>query len=109
MAAPTAPPPRARPPPTMAPASWIACWVVSCAIAGLLCWLRRDRLGAFGDQAPQRAGPPGHVVPAHRGVEVEDREQGEDERLDRPDEEVEQLPDRVDDHDHDVADGCSGQ
>src|SRR5580700_9919177 len=45
-AAPIAPPPRARPPPTIAPASWIACCVLSAIFPVLLFFLPLD--GASG-------------------------------------------------------------
>src|SRR6516165_7099303 len=84
-AAPMAPPPRAKPPPTKAPASSMAFSVVAAIlkvspIVGLL-----EKWASVS-------------VFFHGELEVEDREQGEDERLDHADEHVEQLPNHRRDH-----------
>src|ERR1700722_6317238 len=73
-AAPMAPPPSARPPPVKAPASSMAFCVV--APATLSCLLSGALVGVlFGGE-----------------LEVQQRQQGEDECLDDADEHVEQLP-----------------
>src|SRR5579872_3970411 len=75
IAAPMAPPPRARPPPTSAPAVPIADSNV-CAMCGSpLLLVSRSVVGGRGHP------------------EVHDREEREDQRLDRPDEQPEGLPD----------------
>src|SRR6266545_1988921 len=123
-AAPMAPPPRARPPPTNAPASWIACSVVAIS---LLLFLSRSTAG-WKEARRSRSGVSSSVPSlflGRRRPEVQDRQQGEDERLDEPDEQVEQLPRDVRapqdvrreerdqrDHDHageDVAEQPQGQ
>src|SRR6516162_6654693 len=85
-AAPMAPPPRASPPPTSAPAIRIAPSVVPAMSLFLLC---RDRVDTPG-WAADLVG----LVPTHAHAEVHDGEKGEDEGLDRSDEQlVERLPD----------------
>src|SRR5580658_9941295 len=96
MAAPTAPPPISRPPPTMAPARLIA-WSspgsdIGDAPFGVCCreiCLAVTRRNVSGRRVWSCAPL---VRLTHGTVEVEDREQGEDECLDGPDEEVEDLP-----------------
>src|SRR5688572_23718440 len=114
MAAPTAPPPRARPPPIMAPAVVTAELSTAMFLLGshhraspamdlgdAFCWsvklwsggLKLLRLGV----CLVLVGILGLVVVAvavagGRHAEVQDREQGEDQRLDRADEDAEQLP-----------------
>src|ERR1700722_1933506 len=108
MAAPTAPPPISRPPPTMAPARLIA-WSspgsdIGDAPFGLcygeiwVIWRSAvDTTASWAVSSLMRF--------AHGGVEVEDREQGEDEGLDGADGEVEELPHRIEDKGGDVPDG----
>src|SRR5580704_89955 len=109
IAAPTAPPPISRPPPTMAPARLIA-WSspgsdIGDAPFGVCCGeICLLDLKTILSGRSVRSLPP-LVRLAHGTVEVEDREQGEDERLDGPDEKVEHLPHRVEDEGGDIADG----
>src|SRR5664280_1535622 len=100
MAAPTAPPPSAMPPPIMAPASFTASAIVGSAIGA-------SPLGCdqYSDRCVGRTlwcGPGRLVVVTHGGVEIEDGQQGEDECLNDPDGQVEDLPDRVE-HDEEHA------
>src|SRR3954447_2454544 len=85
MAAPMAPPPSAMPPPTMAPASVTAWDMLS--VAGMGCSLLEG--------CPPGGGRYAGLVPflAHGEAEVDDRQKREDQRLDHPDEHVEELPD----------------
>src|ERR1700722_13978840 len=89
-AAPMAPPPSASPPPTRAPAIRTAPSIVLAAMFPLLCRdrVRRDRVRNV------RWSPGCSVrVPAHAHAEVHDGQEGEDEGLDRADEQlVERLP-----------------
>src|ERR1039458_6012581 len=94
MAAPMAPPPRASPPPMKAPAELIAmsCVEAAAGILGFFLLVGRDcaRCG------PWASGRRPSVTSGDSRVEIEQGEQGEDERLDRADEQaVEQLPDDV--------------
>src|SRR5215475_13931450 len=84
-----APPPRARPPPMNAPASSIA-WGVALAIFSSIPWLFLDHSVGLGGWY----GVPVRSMPVGRGnrAEVEHGQQREDERLDRADEQVEELP-----------------
>src|SRR5262245_48776441 len=106
-AAPMAPPPSARPPPTNAPAVWMACSIVlaifsSIPLVLLLCTCVPEdhrRIGWVGPREGHRWGGPGRSVSAtlrrrHR-AEVQNGQEREDERLDQADEQVEELPDRV--------------
>src|SRR6185437_12829760 len=107
MAAPTAPPPSARPPPIMAPASWMAWDWVSAIVVYLLWFPLADQLATV---MSVHTGRLTSMNIGHGRVEVEDGEQGEDERLDGPDDEdVEELPDDAQDQVDDVADGEGAQ
>src|SRR5690349_21266827 len=95
IAAPMAPPPRASPPPTMAspsvmfPPSPSAAWART-LISLLVSFVRKSWIGGRG-----RSVVGSLVLAAHRLTEVDQGEQGEDQRLDHPDEHVEELPDRI--------------
>src|ERR1700679_98382 len=94
IAAPMAPPPRAIPPPTSAPAMPIAPATVCPAIvySSWLVLLRRlEHRGAL-DFLLFLVLLFVLFLVARRHIEVDDREQHEDVRLDQPDEEVEGLP-----------------
>src|SRR3954452_11156253 len=114
MAAPMAPPPRASPPPIMAkpsvtfPVMPSAAWART-LISLLVSFVRASWVGGRGGSVVGSL-----VLAAHRLSEVDQGEQGEDQRLDDTDEHVEELPDRVgqpqdvgghqrDDGDHDPA------
>src|ERR1700752_3446427 len=83
-AAPIAPPPRASPPPAKAPANSMAFCVVAGIFLGFsyLDWTRRVT---------------SVTLLLDGELEIQDRQQGKDERLDHPDEHVEDLPDRGED------------
>src|ERR1700722_18986823 len=83
-AAPMAPPPRARPPPTKAPASSMAFWVVATGMGELSYLMEQGRTSSV-------------LRLFDCKLVVEDREQGKDEGLDQPDEHVEQLPRHAED------------
>src|SRR5690348_10440070 len=95
IAAPMAPPPRASPPPTMAspsvmfPPSPSAAWART-----LICLLVSFVRTSWGRGVVRLEGG-SLIVAAHRLGEVNQGEQGEDQRLDDADEHVEELPDRV--------------
>src|ERR1039458_325122 len=112
IAAPIAPPPRANPPPTSAPAMPIAPATVCAAIfySSWLVLLRRLEYCVVLQLMLLFV----LFVMTHRQSEIDDREQHEDVGLDRSDREVEGLPDdfeRTDrlghqgrhDHDHQTA------
>src|SRR4051812_17456939 len=79
MAAPIAPPPRARPPPTIAPARATAC----CMFCTAMCL------------SPSRWRATSVALLVYGKAEIDDGEQGKDQRLDAADEHVEELPDGV--------------
>src|SRR3954470_5955654 len=80
IAAPIAPPPSARPPPTIAPARATACCMFSTAMCLSL---------LVGGRATSVA------LLVYGETEIDDGEQGKDQRLDAADEHVEELPDGV--------------
>src|SRR3954447_5168745 len=108
-AAPMAPPPRARPPPTMAPAVLIADTSSGSAATvsprfgapgaepRVCCSVPRagDRTVCSSRALEARKTVPLVFLLLQREAEVQDREQGEDEGLDRPDDQVETLPQAV--------------
>src|SRR5262245_12957257 len=124
--APIAPPARARPPPTKAPAvltadsmvsvATVSPWLVApCPAQGVYLWC--GRAGRSGRElwvcVPGDVG--GRVVVGVRVLlvvaavsrghaEVQDRQQGEDEGLDRADRHVEELPDDGEEDRQDAAD-----
>src|SRR4051794_24079297 len=79
IAAPIAPPPSARPPPTIAPARATAC----CMFCTAMCL------------SPSRWRATSVALLVYGKAEIDDREQGKDQRLDAADEHVEKFPDRV--------------
>src|SRR5665213_28801 len=95
IAAPMAPPPRASPPPTSAPAMPIAPATVCPAIvySSWLVLLRRLEYCGLFLVLLFLVLFFVHFLVARRHVEVDDREQHEDVRLDQPNSEIERLPD----------------